>query len=225
MSLAKKFKASRGFTLVELMIVVVIIGILAALAIYGVRQYVTNAKTAEARLALGRLSKDATSAFEGERMAGALLQLGGTVGTSRRLCLSAANAVPAALQASGVKYQPQASDWTGNDSTGWKCLNYQMDAPILFQYNYQSNQAAGAAPVGGTTGFTASAQADMGGTFKLLSISGLVQGTGSTVTLTVSPSILEEDLAAAEANPQRWSSSGGGSDSGSGSGSDSGSTT
>jgi type IV pilus assembly protein PilA len=215
MSLAKKLKASRGFTLVELMIVVVIIGILAALAIYGVRQYVTNAKTAEARLALGRLSKDASSAFEGERMAGALLALGGTVGTSRRLCLSAANAVPAALQAAGVKYQPQASDWTGNQTTGWQCLNYQMDAPILFQYDYQSNQTATGAPVGGTTGFTVSGQADMGGNFKLLSISGLVQGSGANVTLTVSPSILEEDLTAAVTNPQRWSggaaaSSGGG---------------
>jgi type IV pilus assembly protein PilA len=48
-------KRERGFTLIELMIIVVIVGILASLATVGYRRYVNDAKTSEAREIIGSI--------------------------------------------------------------------------------------------------------------------------------------------------------------------------
>ena len=58
-------RLKEGFTLVELMIVVAIVGVLAVLAVYGVRKYIANAKTAEAKNSLGQIGKDAADGVRG----------------------------------------------------------------------------------------------------------------------------------------------------------------
>ena len=141
-------KTDKGFTLIELMIVVAIIGILAAVAIPGFMAYIKNSKTSEAKTNLNAIGKGALSYFEAEH-----ISPDGLSATSKQYP-SADTAVHVGIAAdANTVGQKVAIDFTAStgNSTGkdtWEKLNFNITSPIYYYYSYQGK---GYTPQDGTS--------------------------------------------------------------------------
>jgi type IV pilus assembly protein PilA len=160
---ARTLRRGRGFTLIELLIAIGILGVLAALTIYGVARHMMAAATAEAKDNVSAIARHASAAFERSAPPE------GEARTTRSLC-SSAEPVPA-VAPKARKYRPDPGEGkdfaTGSATAGWRCLGFALSDPIYFSYRY----AQGGGYVGplvhgpdpGPNGFEAAAQGDFDG--------------------------------------------------------------
>ena len=125
---AQQRRAAAGFTLVELMVIVVIVGILAMIATYSVRKYITSSKTSEATGMIGTI-KAAEEAYKEETFA------------YLNVSASVDDYYPTNANPGRAKVQ-----WGGGvGGPAWQTLGVNAPNPVLFVYSCVAG-AAGTAP-------------------------------------------------------------------------------
>ena len=134
-----KKMAQKGFTLIELMIVVAIIGILAAVAIPMFMDSMKKAKKSEAMIQLDKIGKKATEEYT-------------TNATYPNATVALTPGTDCCTQGAGQKRKCAvvAGDW---DDAEWRALDFSLDKEFFFQYSYTQT--------GGGTAFNALAVGDL----------------------------------------------------------------
>lgn len=140
-------KKNGGFTLVELMIVVAIIGILAAVAIPAFSKYIKKSRTAEATQTLNKIWQGAVSYYEADHndAAGAI--------QAKQFPASATPETNKCCTQAGMKCPGNNTIY--NTDNSWAALNFSLAEGHYYRPLYSSNGA------GTSASFTAEAEGDL----------------------------------------------------------------
>lgn len=139
----------RGFTLIELMIVVAIIGILAAIAIPAFLDYMKKGKRSEAEVNLGAIQKGAKSGFfEDSQYPQPATFIGETPAQDGSCC----GANPQNRCVANTAQWRSADPLAPNE---WDLLNFSVDEDHYFTYEYQAEGT------GSDSTYTSYARADL----------------------------------------------------------------
>ena len=125
----------KGFTLIELMIVVAIICILAAVAIPGFMTYIKNSKTSEAKTNLDAIKKGALAYYEAEHYGP-----GGMTAYSKQYPYSNSALIKVGIEPTektvGQKQSPLA---TTSNFGSMADLSFKLTAPFYYSYAYKAD--------------------------------------------------------------------------------------